>query len=442
MGNPALTRRSYRLRGWREWPLARLPTPLRYYIIAVPAAAVWVAAIMTPLTSFQGRQLAECAILLGCGLASVEATRRIDYTQGGLVRDLLTVWCLPVAILLPPFYALLVPFPLLALTQLHVHRGVVHRRVFSAASIGLAYTCASWAFRSIPGAIAGPVPTFGRHAVTWGIAVAACDLLAWLINNSLILIAIKGSDPTARARDLVYNREAIFADFVQWNLAVIVTVVAAVSPWLLSFAAVAVCLQRRFMMHAQLVSRARMDAKTGLLNAAAWEREATAEIARAVRARTPLAVGLIDIDHFKAVNDTYGHLTGDEVLRAIGRTLTETLRPYDLVGRFGGEEFAFLLPHTSSGDAAVIAERLRGRIGELPVPASPDSPSAFVRVTVSAGVVTLTASRRELTDLLAAADASLYAAKQQGRNRICVVTDTAATPRGVPSAVPYEGGHL
>ena len=100
-----------------------------------------------------------------------------------------------------------------------------------------------------------------------------------------------------------------------------------------------VLLARRFMMHAQLLAKSRIDTKTGLLNAATWESEAAAEIARAVRTRSPLSVALIDIDHFKAVNDTYGHLAGDTALRAVSDALREQLRSYDLAGRFGGEEF-------------------------------------------------------------------------------------------------------
>ena len=108
-------------------------------------------------------------------------------------------------------------------------------------------------------------------------------------------------------------------------------------------------LQRSFR-HAQLVTASRIDSKTGLLNAATWERESAAEVARAVRTRTPLALALVDIDHFKGVNDTFGHLTGDRALKAIARTFRIFLRDYDLIGRFGGEEFALASPaHERAG---------------------------------------------------------------------------------------------
>ena len=152
------------------------------------------------------------------------------------------------------------------------------------------------------------------------------------------------------------------ADFAEFDLGVLITVVVAVNPVLAVFAVPTVLLARRFMMHAQLLAKSRIDTKTGLLNASTWEQEAAAEIARAVRTGTPLALALVDIDHFKAVNDTYGHLVGDKALRAVTDALRSQLRDYDLAGRFGGEEFVILLPHAREADALSVAERLRTHI--------------------------------------------------------------------------------
>jgi diguanylate cyclase (GGDEF)-like protein len=422
----------------RGWPLWQLPVLPRLYIIAVSAAAAVAAVIAAVGLSFQGRQLLLFAVLLCCGLGSVEATRRIDYSQGGIVRDLLTVWCLPVAILLPPFYALMVPGPLLALTQLRVHRGIVYRRVFSAAAIGLAYAAASWAFRSLPLPVGGPSPGEAGHAAVWCLAVAGCDVLAWSINNTLITAAIKASDRTARAREL-FSREALYGDYLQWTVAVLVTLAAAISPLLLAFAWPTVLLQRRFMMHKQLVSRTRIDEKTGLLNMAAWEREATAAITRAVRTGAPLAVAIIDIDHFKAVNDSYGHLAGDSALRAVSGRFTQMMRAGDLVGRFGGEEFVLLLLDAGTDVAYRIAERLRLSIANSAI--SVDAPGVVdaINVTVSIGVATLNhANCRTLTDMIAAADLALYQAKRDGRNRTFAVTDTTP-PAPLAGSQPDAG---
>jgi diguanylate cyclase (GGDEF)-like protein len=195
-------------------------------------------------------------------------------------------------------------------------------------------------------------------------------------------------------------------------------------------------LLQRSLRHVQLVNDARADSKTGLLNAATWERESTAEVARAVRTRTPLAVAMLDIDRFKAINDTYGHMVGDEVIKEIAHTLNGLLRDYDRAGRFGGEEFALLLPQTRAVDAFRIAERVRANIAGLSIIAPGTTGGERVRVTVSIGVAALdSGSRREYADLMAAADAALYRAKAGGRDQVQMISTT----RGL-SAISGAGG--
>jgi diguanylate cyclase (GGDEF)-like protein len=181
-------------------------------------------------------------------------------------------------------------------------------------------------------------------------------------------------------------------------------------------------------MHAGLLAASRIDTKTGLLNAATWEREAQIEIDRAVRLHIPLAVALVDIDHFKVVNDTYGHLVGDKALRAVTDALQSQLRGYDRAGRFGGEEFAVLLAQAHEADALNVAERLRAHIAGLSIPVDDEDQSAGrVQLTISVGVASLDGESRELTDLLAAADAALYHAKETGRNKTHVISATSQT---------------
>jgi diguanylate cyclase (GGDEF)-like protein len=437
MGTPARPGCGRLVKAVRGWPLFQLAPLLRWYIIAVTAAATAATAAAASTLPFAGWQLADFAVLLGCGLGSVVATRRINYPRGTAVRDLLTVWVLPVAISLPPLYALIVPWPLLGLTQLYDRRAVVHRRVFTAAAIGLAYGGASWLFRALPGVIAGPSPGSAAHAVGWFAAVAVCDVGAWAVNNVLLAVAIKASDRTAKISDL-FGREALSGDYVQWAFAVVVTFFNAMSPALTVFCWPLVMLQRRVLMHQQLVSRARIEPKTGLLNAAAWDREATVAIARAHRTGAPLAVALIDLDVFKDVNDTYGHLNGDKVLRAVGDRLRNALRPDDVPGRFGGDEFCLLLPGAPAEVAHRVAERLRVAIACSPIAiGTPDRPGS-VEMTVSIGVATLTRAEESVTELLAAADAAMYEAKANGRNCICVVTGTSRRVSGPSGAEADE----
>jgi hypothetical protein len=130
------------------------------------------------------------------------------------------------------------------------------------------------------------------HAVQWCLAVAACDVLAWAINNTLIAAAIRSSDPTARIREL-FSREALSGDYIQWTVAILVTLAAAIGPILLAFAWPTVLVLRRGMMHKQLVSRTRIDPKTGLLNAAAGAGDGRS-VTR-VAGQCPAGVALVDM---------------------------------------------------------------------------------------------------------------------------------------------------
>ena len=411
------------VRGWAWW---QLPWLLRCYVGLVPAVAVVLTCLAAAETTWHATDLWKFALLLGCGLISVAATPRVVYRHGGMTRDFITVWVLPIAILLPPVYAMVTPIPLYVLTQMWVFRGVVYRRVFTVGAIGLSYGAASVLFRAFPASFAGGTIGTGMHALTWAVAVAICEQVGRRGHQILIMGGIKLSDPTAKLAPQELNREALVADFTEFDLGVLITIVVAVNPVLAIFAVPTVLLVRRFMMHGQLLAQSRIDTKTGLLNASTWEQEAATEIARAVRTGIPLALALVDIDHFKLVNDTYGHLVGDKTLRAVTDALQSQLRAYDVAGRFGGEEFVILLPHAREVDALAVAERLRVHIASLAIPVDDsDASGPSVKVTISVGVAALDGVSRELTDMLTAADSALYHAKETGRNKTHVVTANA-----------------
>ena len=169
--------------------------------------------------------------------------------------------------------------------------------------------------------------------------------------------------------------------------------------------------------NARLEQRATTDPLTGLLNRRALVERLTTEMERALRYDTSVSLLLVDLDHFKHVNDTYGHLAGDGVLRAVSELLTEEARSSDLVARYGGEEFLVVLPETDDAGAAVLAERMRERVaGHLFRAWESDGP---LRVTASIGLATFPAARIEsVEDLFARADAALYRAKAEGRDRV------------------------
>ncbi|NJN46327.1 MAG: diguanylate cyclase [Candidatus Competibacteraceae bacterium] len=160
------------------------------------------------------------------------------------------------------------------------------------------------------------------------------------------------------------------------------------------------------------------DGLTGIPNRRRFDEFLDTEWARAIRARTPLSLVLIDVDHFKAYNDQYGHAAGDRCLQTVAQTLAEGLpRRTDLVARYGGEEFACVLPTTDHTGALAIAERLRERIVSQQIDHQHSSVATFV--TVSMGVATLQPDpHTESQALLEMADSRLYQAKRAGRNRV------------------------
>jgi diguanylate cyclase (GGDEF)-like protein len=410
-----------RVTAWPIWELPGWLAVLVAGIIASYAMAICAGLAVTPIRSGDLRLF---AVLVTCGLLTVELTRRAG-EPGGLDRDVYAIWDLPAAVLLPPLYALLIPIPRMMLTQWRIRRTHLHRRAYTAAAVGLAYAAASLAFHAAAPALGGLAAGTGGRAVMWTLLAAACGLLRLAVNDSLVLTAVKGSAPATALRPLVLGHEALYNSIAELCLGVLVAFAAARSSFVLFYALPLVILLQRSLRHAQLVSASRTDSKTGLLNAATWQREATREITRAARKRTPVAVAILDIDHFKRVNDTYGHLAGDSVLAAIAAAASALLREYDIIGRFGGEEFAILLPQTGLAEAAEVTERLRARIPRIAMPASGSVSPAPSGITVSIGVAASGNVRCDLVDLLAAADRALYQAKAEGRDRVCTASDRA-----------------
>ena len=158
------------------------------------------------------------------------------------------------------------------------------------------------------------------------------------------------------------------------------------------------------------------DGLTGLYNYREFHRRLTEEVQRSLRYDHPFSLLILDIDDFKAVNDTYGHLAGDEALREFAALIRRAVRPVDEVARYGGEEFAILLPETPAPGAFAMAERIRGIIAAHPITIAPER---AVALTVSIGVATYPQDADTEEKLFGAADQALYAAKNGGRNRVC-----------------------
>jgi diguanylate cyclase (GGDEF)-like protein len=425
----------------RAWPVWALRRSLTVFIVAVILADVAAIAVSVARVSLHAHDLMIFGLLLASNAATVELTRRASEPEG-TIKDVYAIWELPAAILLPPVYVLLMPAVRFALIQWRVRRAPVYRRVFSAAAISLAYGAASLTFGALARFALGASQAPGPKVSGWILVVAVCGVVQWGVNQVLVVTAIKASAPETRLAEVLFGGESLRNDVTELCVAILTTLAVAMSALAVVIALPLVTLLQRSFRHAQLLKDSRTDSKTGLLNAATWERESTAEVARAVRTRTPLALALLDIDRFKAINDTYGHLVGDEVLKEIAHTLNTLLRDYDLAGRFGGEEFSLLLPQTRAVDAFRIAERVRSAIAGLSIIAPGATGGERVHVTVSIGVAALdSGSKREFAELMAAADAALYRAKACGRDQVQMISTTrglsavSSTPRGINGAI-------
>lgn len=184
---------------------------------------------------------------------------------------------------------------------------------------------------------------------------------------------------------------------------------------LTTFASLAAQAIEKARLYAQVQEQARTDALTGLCNRGEFQRLLNEEAERSRRYHRCFSLLMLDIDHFKIVNDSYGHQAGDEVLRALAACLQKQNRPVDYAARYGGEEFVVILPETSNEGALVSAERLRAVVADTAVPVTEGRTISF---TISIGVATFPVDVESGTALIAAADAALYAAKEGGRNRV------------------------
>lgn len=178
--------------------------------------------------------------------------------------------------------------------------------------------------------------------------------------------------------------------------------------------------------HQQLYELATTDSLTGLYNRRKFREVLEAAVSAALDQATPVAVVFIDLDHFKRINDAYGHGVGDEVLRQFGQRLREQLKPGEAGGRLGGEEFAVCLPAADARSAAARAEALRAALAAAPFAGA----GRVLSITASFGVASWHEGLQTVADLMRAADAALLRAKRGGRDRVCVAAALAAGDDG------------
>jgi diguanylate cyclase (GGDEF)-like protein/putative nucleotidyltransferase with HDIG domain len=227
----------------------------------------------------------------------------------------------------------------------------------------------------------------------------------------------------------VLEFENLLTDFIMIYLGYVVAVLWQLNPFLIIPALLPLVLMYRALMIPALKQQAQTDGKTGLLNARHFADVFTEELERAQRAQRPLAVIMADLDLLRMVNNTYGHLAGDAILSGVGALIRKTIRSNDIAGRFGGEEFAILLPEAGPAEAQALAQRMRMAIEAASFEVS-TSPTP-IRATMSLGVACYPEDGNTTVSLIQAADMAVYHAKFNGRNQVVMASN-------VPHSIKLE----
>lgn len=364
-------------------------------------------------------------VLLVLGVAQAEMSSGIERVRrwlGGQTHiNVTSVWYLAGAVLLDPGWVALLAaalyFHLWFRVWRHVRSRPAHRIVASTAWAVLSCLAASYLVRAVGlGGLAEARDVASKGAAIVLVAAVVFEVVNAVVVSTGIYLYTKQHS----VADLLGTWEDNVLELVTLCLGGLTALALAYQPILVVLVFPPLVLLHRHVLLKQLEVAAATDEKTGLLNTTGWHRLADRELARVDRkVGMTLGVLMVDLDHFKRVNDTYGHLAGDVVLKAVATTITATVRDYDSVGRFGGEEFVVLLPDIAEGHVVVVAERVREAIGRLVVEvASGGEPVAIRGLSASIGVATYPAAGTVVERLVTSADAALYRAKTAGRNRV------------------------
>ena len=401
-----------------NWPLWGRPVLSIWYVLAVDLGAL--AVIVTAFAGPGGSDVpaVTAAALAAAAFVQGEASRRIERARrvmsGSVHINMMSVWVFAAVLTLPMSWVAVLTGLVSAhvvLRSYRVQRSYTHRQVMNAAAMVLA----AWAARLVLDT--GGVPVLTRttalDAGAVGIVLAAA-VVFFAVDGLLIAVSLLVDRAgEGKLRDLVGSADDNALELATICIGAVIGLVLVYQPFALLFLFVPLFVLHRSVLVKQLEELATTDQKTGLLNASTWRELADRELA----GRSPFGVLMVDLDHFKRVNDTYGHLVGDDVLKAVAGAMRRSVRDYDSVGRFGGEEFVVLLPGLRDSDVLAIAERIRHAIAQLRVPL-PDTDAVLSTLSASIGVAIYPDTASGLDELVHAADKALYRAKRGGRNRV------------------------
>ena len=407
---------------WAVWWAT--PGRARIYNASVVLAAVGVtlaAALAGPGRGCIGATLA----LIAGGVAVVELGRlaeggRVDRQR---IHKGLSAWPLAGALLLPVGLAGWVA------AAVYVHawaRGIRITRwkwIGSWGIVTLSALAATGVFRAVNGGMLDPA---GSGRTFLAVVAAMATFLAAESAGFFTISRLNDPEDEQYLRAQLATPSFYAIEAAVLGSGALAAVLYGYWPGFLILGGPALLLMQRGMLHQPLQHEARHDAKTGVLNCEAWRATAGSALGHSRRHEQLVAVLVVDIDHFKAVNDVFGHLAGDDVLARTADAIVACVRSTDLVGRFGGDEFCALLFCAGVDDALATAERIRLRI------AGQSFADPRLAVSVSVGLATAPSNgpgaALDLPELLAAADRALYRAKHDGRNRVA-----AAEPRRQPA---------
>ncbi|CAM3926015.1 GGDEF domain-containing protein [Kibdelosporangium persicum] len=409
----------------RDWALWKRPRHWVYFTLSTEAVTLGLtiaAFLVFPITT---RDMGVFALLAVLGLVHTEATRKIERMRRTLNVtphiNMTSVWMLPAALLLPP------PLVAVLAAVFYAHLGVrswgnlkhvaAHKTVTNATTMILSCYAALFAASFF---LSGPIDTtVDIEAVAIAVIVGVVVHFAAALAVTVVALYLAEPDKATPERLLgSYDDNAL--ELTTLCLGGLMVLVLLHQPMLSVLMFFPMFVLQRSMLAKQLEEMASKDLKTGLLNAVTWHNRGEREVSRAARTSTEFSVLMIDLDYFKKINDSYGHLAGDDMLIALADLLKRETRSHDLVGRFGGEEFVVLLAGASELEALAAAERIRGLITELVVSTQTNdgSPVTITERTASIGVAAYPNAGLTLDEVLAAADAAVYVAKEGGRNRV------------------------
>ncbi|MFC4854509.1 GGDEF domain-containing protein [Actinophytocola glycyrrhizae] len=334
--------------------------------------------------------------------------------------NMTSVWMFGGAVVLPAALAV----TLAVLTYLHLWLRVwwpiqgrpAYRVVFSSATIVLSVLSVPPVLRLFGAADVLRDDWHGGRAL---LAIAVAILVYTTVNGGPVAVAVKLHHPERPWRKTFGTKAENALELATLSLGGVTATVLLTQPVLVALMPLPVIVLHRNVLMRQLEEKAAQDSKTGLLTAEEWQTRVAAELVRNAKSREPFGVLMIDLDRFKKVNDTYGHVAGDAVLRTVAATITGQLRAYDSVGRWGGEEFVVLLPQIPDQGACDVAERVRTAVGDLSVTvAVGDTTHVITNLSASVGVACFPDAATTVDGLVHRADEAMYFAKRAGRNTV------------------------